>query len=80
MTPGKSSKAEASPETTSRWVALAVAAMIRSRAPRGSALLAHRDQELGMRSGDRRVVGDNGDDLFDLIDELPTAGPVNVVG
>ena len=46
----------------------------------GSALLAHRDQELGMRSGDRRVVVDNGDDLFDLIDELPTAGPVNVVG
>jgi hypothetical protein len=33
-----------------------------------------------MRSGNRRLVVDNGDDLFDLVDELLTAGPVNVVG
>jgi hypothetical protein len=35
VTPGRSWYADASAEITSRWVALAVAAMMRSCAPRG---------------------------------------------
>ena len=39
-------------------------------------MLTHCYQEVGMGSGDRRVVVHDGDDVRDFVDELLTAGSV----
>ncbi len=46
----------------------------------GPSLAAHDDEELGMGGGDRLVVGDDGDDVDDVVDEGLPVGAVAVIG
>jgi hypothetical protein len=46
----------------------------------GTSLAAHDDEELGMGGGDRLVVVDDGDDVYDVVDEGLPVGAVEVIG